>query len=67
MTTIKQIWIEAVPASATLNNLAREVTGYFESDDEYEQEILKNRPMWTDVRNEKNEGKTIRNEVSPIP
>ena len=55
MTTMKQILIEAVPASATTNNLTREVVGYFKLDDEYEQEILKNRPMWTDVRNEKNE------------
>lgn len=56
---IKEIWIEAVPASATSNNLTREVADYFELDDKYEQEILKNRPMWTDTRNEKNERETI--------
>lgn len=56
---IKRIWIEAVPSCATPNNLTREVADYFELDDEYEQEILKNRPMWTDVRKMRNEGKTI--------
>ena len=58
---IKEIWIEAVPASATSNNLTREVADYFELDNDYEQEILKNRPMWTDIREMRNEGKTIRN------
>lgn len=59
MTMIKEIWIEAVPASATSNNLTREVADYFELDNEYEQEILKNRPMWTDIREMRNERKTI--------
>lgn len=55
MTMIKQLWIEAVPASATANNLTTETAVYFELDDEYEQAILKNRPMWTDVKNEEYE------------
>ena len=59
MTMIKEIWIEAVPASATSNNLTREVADYFELDYEYEQEILKNRPMWTDIREMRNERETI--------
>lgn len=58
MTTIKQILIEAVPASATPNNLTREVAGYFELDDEYEQEILKNKFVWN-VRKMRNERETI--------
>lgn len=56
---MKEIWIEAVPASATSNNLTKDVADYFELDNEYEQEILKNRPMWTDIRKMRNEGKTI--------